>query len=100
MHSLVIVGGGGVGRQFEQVVADINADNMIWEVLGYLDDDVRKAGAVIGDFSVIGTHRWIANHSDVFAALAIGNSAVRWRVYRRGSMSWRRRPSRNTNSSP
>lgn len=50
---LLILGGWGSGQIVSSVVEDINRDNMIWEIAGYLND-FEEIGSGIGQYPVIG----------------------------------------------
>ena len=50
MRKLVIIGAGSHGSGIETIVSAINDNSPTWDLLGYLDDDLGKAG-VIGSVS-------------------------------------------------
>ncbi len=77
MKDIVIVGAGGFGREVYQLIADINAVQRHWNVLGFIDDGVVK-GTSINNLSVLGTvedlNQW---SSPVSVVLAIGHAHIK-----------------------
>jgi sugar O-acyltransferase (sialic acid O-acetyltransferase NeuD family) len=51
---LVLIGSGGFGRETAQAVVALNACGAGWQLLGYLDDDPQRHGAVVEGFPVLG----------------------------------------------
>ncbi len=82
MKPLVIIGGGGFGREVVAVVAAINAAAPTWQLLGVLDDDPssrdRAALAAMGQ-DVLGAVSDLPS-VDAAAVIAIGSPAVRWQI--------------------
>ena len=79
MKDLVIVGVGGHGREILQCVADINAREMQWNVLGFVDDG--SALTQVSGLPMLGPAGWLRNR-DCSVIVAIGAPAVRRRVVR------------------
>jgi sugar O-acyltransferase (sialic acid O-acetyltransferase NeuD family) len=82
-RDLVIVGVGGMAREARQIVDDINADGLTWNVLGFLDDDPDREGDPVHELTVLGRRGWLTSRSDVTVVLGIGKSA-----YRRAFDGW------------
>jgi sugar O-acyltransferase (sialic acid O-acetyltransferase NeuD family) len=84
---LVILGAGGHGRQIADVVAAINAGRALpeWDLLGFLDDDLAKAGAVLNGVPVLGGLDWIAQWQEgpLYAMCGVGNTASRYMLAQR-----------------
>ena len=51
---LLILGAGGSSREIAGTVHDINRIEHRWNLLGFLDDDPAKLGAVVDDLPVLG----------------------------------------------
>ena len=68
MQDVVIVGVGGLGRECGQWCEDINADERVFNVLGFLDDDASKHGSTIHDLPVLGGSTWMSAHAGTVAA--------------------------------
>lgn len=66
---LLIVGAGGFGRETARAALDGGFDG---EVLGFLDDDPARAGAVIDGIPVLGGLRALAGHPDARVVVATG----------------------------
>jgi sugar O-acyltransferase (sialic acid O-acetyltransferase NeuD family) len=83
-RKLVVIGAGGHGREFADVVeACIEAGEDL-ELAGYVDDAERMQGKVIHGVPVLGTLAWLKAHAaDVVAVLAIGIPAIRSEVLSR-----------------
>lgn len=77
MRDLVIVGGGGLGREVCQVVEDINAARPAWRILGFLDGDPALAGTTRRSLPVLGDVDWLLERPDVAVAVAIGDPVAR-----------------------
>jgi sugar O-acyltransferase (sialic acid O-acetyltransferase NeuD family) len=54
VEDLILVGAGGTSRDVVWAVEGINAIQPRWRVLGFLDDDPAKQGAVIHGYPVLG----------------------------------------------
>ncbi|MCX7121209.1 MAG: acetyltransferase [Gammaproteobacteria bacterium] len=75
MKKLIIVGSGGHARETAWV-----AENAGFEVMGYLDEDVRKHNTLISGFPCLGSLELIKKLSDCELTVAIGNSRIRKKV--------------------
>lgn len=83
MKKIIIVGAGGFGRELLQWIKDINAqskDGGVWEIVGFIDDDLHALDGVEVDYPIVGTIReWQPKDDEVFA-LAMGSPAVKRKV--------------------
>src|SRR5271166_2955284 len=52
---LVVVGAGGFAQEVVWAVHKANQINPVYDILGYVDDDARKKGAVVYGSKVLGT---------------------------------------------
>lgn len=78
MQDVVIVGVGGLGRECSEWLVDINADRRTFNVLGFIDDDASKHGAISHDLPVLGGADWLASRSGKVAAIiGIGSARVK-----------------------
>jgi sugar O-acyltransferase (sialic acid O-acetyltransferase NeuD family) len=75
MNDIVIIGAGGFGREVAQLIEDINADKKTWNLLGFIDETVKKQNTIINDSPVLGDFKWLEeNHkNNLYAVFAIGN---------------------------
>ena len=80
MKKLIIVGASGFGREVVQWVEDINSVEKIWQIEGFIDDNLGALENCRCDYRIIGTIRdWVPKEDEYFAcALAI--PAVKRRI--------------------
>jgi len=77
VKDLVIIGAGGVGRETAMVVEQINQAGAEWNLLGFIDDDVRLHGALVNRYKVLGGMDRIDSFKEAYVVCAIANCAVR-----------------------
>ncbi len=80
MKDLVIFGSGGFAREVLQVARDINEAKKVWNVLGFLDEDVTKHSSVLVDLPVLGGPHWLADKPDIQYVLGVGSPAVKHKI--------------------
>ncbi|GGO17230.1 putative acetyltransferase EpsM [Microbispora rosea subsp. aerata] len=73
MTPLLIIGAGGFGRETAQLVHAINDAEPTWELLGHLDDDPRKHGAVVDGVPVLGGTAEAVRRDDARVVVCIGS---------------------------
>lgn len=76
---VVIVGGGGFGREVHQWIVDINHERPRYTVLGFLDE--QRQGERIHDLPVLGDLTWSEANPEVAAVIAIGAPKARARIF-------------------
>ena len=60
MKKIIIVGAGGFGRELLQWIKDINAQSKsggVWEIVGFIDDDLHALDGVEVDYPIVGSIR-------------------------------------------
>lgn len=83
MKQLVIVGAGGFGRELLQWCKDVQSVRKEWEILGFIDDNLKALDHYECDYDVIGTiSEWQPMPDQVFA-LAIAEPRVKEKVVAR-----------------
>ncbi|TMV47506.1 hypothetical protein FE783_21125 [Paenibacillus mesophilus] len=82
---IVIIGAGGLGKGIAQLIKDINHSTDTWELLGFMDDDVKLAGKAINGYPVLGKLELLGEqrYRDVHTISAIGNSEGRIHIIRK-----------------
>ncbi|MEH7444045.1 acetyltransferase [Bacillus sp. JJ1122] len=84
MRDIVIYGTGGFGREVLELIKDINSSEQVWNVLGFIDDNIENHGTVINGYLVLGGYAWLENYKNYNSPLsiniAIGNPQVRKRI--------------------
>lgn len=82
MKKMIIIGAGGYGREMLQWVKDINANRPVWEIAGFLDDNLDALNGVDCDYSVIGrVVDWEPKEDEEFV-LALGSPLIKEKVAR------------------
>ncbi|MEG1887749.1 MAG: transferase, partial [Oscillospiraceae bacterium] len=85
---LVIVGAGGFGREVMWQLADVNSLSDMYDILGFVDDTQQLQGKTINGYPVVGNMEWLIDYREpICAAICIGNSAARKRVYEKISVN-------------
>src|ERR1041384_5856935 len=75
-NSIVIYGAGGHGK----VVLDILLEAQ-QNVVGFIDDDLKKRGEKINGLPVLGDWSYASRNKSVKLALGIGNNEIRKKIY-------------------
>ncbi|HEX2925841.1 MAG TPA: acetyltransferase [Ruminiclostridium sp.] len=85
MKDIVIIGAGSFGREVAQLIDDINVDQKIWNLLGYVDETAEKQGTLINSNPVLGGFEWLEkNRGDkLFAICAIGNPRAKHTIIKK-----------------
>jgi len=86
MRELFIVGAGGFGREAVWTVERINKapGGPVWKVIGFADDDPAKASGNFEGYPMLGSvEKASADHPGASVFIAIGDNAVRRRIYAR-----------------
>jgi sugar O-acyltransferase (sialic acid O-acetyltransferase NeuD family) len=69
---LLIAGAGGFARETFETVRAINAVRPVWDVLGFLDDDPERHGALIAGVPVLGGLDLVHDHVDAAVVIPVG----------------------------
>ena len=86
MRELFIVGAGGFGREAVWTVERINraAQQPLWNVIGFADDDPSKATGNFEGYPMLGSiEKASADHPGASVFIAIGDNGIRRDIYRR-----------------
>lgn len=84
MKKLVIIGVGGFGREVAWLVERINEVNPAWDLLGFLDDNKKLHGNIVGGYPVLGGCDWLNEYrDDTYAVCSIGSSKIRRKIIER-----------------
>lgn len=76
---IVIVGAGGMGRDTQWLIERINEEDLTYEILGYIDDGIKK-DTVVDGYKVLGGMEVLEQYNDtqkLSVAFAIGNAKIR-----------------------
>jgi len=69
MSRLLIIGAGGFGRETAELARLLPT----WELMGFLDDDLRLAGAVVADLPVLGPVELARDLPDIALVITAGH---------------------------
>jgi sugar O-acyltransferase (sialic acid O-acetyltransferase NeuD family) len=84
MKDLVIIGAGGHAREIAFLVRDINAVELRWNLLGFVDSDPAKTGTITGGYKVVGDDDFVlAYRTELSVAVGIGDPAAVRRICER-----------------
>lgn len=84
MKNIVIIGAGGVGREVSLIIQQINELEQTWNLIGFIDDNVKNWGKVINGYSVIGGIEALEILSpDTYVVIAIANYEVKKKIVNR-----------------
>lgn len=80
MEDIVIIGAGGFGREIQWLIERINQEKYTWNVLGYIDDNVKKNENING-YRVLGTTEMLRTYDEpINVVCAIGTSQTREKI--------------------
>ena len=76
---IVIVGAGGMGRDTQWLIERINEMTPTYEILGYIDDGIKK-DTVVDGYKILGGMKVLQDYNkdqELSVAFAIGNARIR-----------------------
>jgi len=73
MKNIIIVGASGFGKEVLQIVKEINKQKLIWNILGFIDDNPDLSGSIINDYKVLGNLEYVRNFDECSIVIAITN---------------------------
>lgn len=80
MKKIVIIGAGGFGREVQWLIERINAQEMTWEIQGYIDDGL-EVGTQINGYSVLGgIDTLVSRKEEISVVCAIGSAKTRKKI--------------------
>jgi|TARA_B100000315_G_scaffold156705_1_gene145239 sugar O-acyltransferase (sialic acid O-acetyltransferase NeuD family) len=85
MNSVVIVGAGGFGREVLEIFKAQNQISMVWNILGFIDENEKLHGKETNGYPVLGGLEWLKahNNTNLGCICAIGNCEIRKQVVER-----------------
>jgi sugar O-acyltransferase (sialic acid O-acetyltransferase NeuD family) len=85
LTKIVVVGGGGLGREVLALLRACNGASKRWEIMGFLDADQTLTGKQINGTLVLGQDSWCeANRDESLRFVgAVGNPRLRSRIVER-----------------
>lgn len=87
MKKVAVFGAGGLGREVQDMIEQINTADVQYEFIGFFDDGVEK-GITVNGYPVIGGINELNQYeSELCLALAIGNPIIKRKVFEKISNS-------------
>lgn len=81
MKDIVIIGAGGFAREVAWLIEDINKKEQQWNLLGFIDDNLKLQGKEINGYKVIGTiEDYQKMSNEIYSVIAIGNGSIRKKI--------------------
>lgn len=78
MQDIVIVGAGGFAREVAWLVEDINSKNKLWNLMGYIDEDLNNSGNWLNGYEVLGDFKDIkVENREIYYVCAVGDTTSR-----------------------
>lgn len=82
-QELVIYGAGGLGREVAVMIEQINAEEKLWDVIGFCDDGIEK-NTIVDGLTVIGDCEYLNTVAKPLSvAIAVAEPALREKIVRR-----------------
>lgn len=73
MKNIVILGAGGDGKTYVDIINRINSRNKTWNILGYLDDDINKLNKTYNKIKVIGLIDHLGKIPECYCISSLGS---------------------------
>ena len=73
MRDIFIIGAGGVGKEVAFLIEEINKKNLIWNIVGFIDDNNEIKNSYINGYKVLGNIEYLKrnfNKANVIIAIA------------------------------
>ncbi|MCW5520387.1 NeuD/PglB/VioB family sugar acetyltransferase [Aureitalea sp. L0-47] len=80
MKDIIIIGAGGFGREVKELINDINREESIYRIIGFVDDGVEKGTIINGSPVLGGVDVLRKGYTNAALALAIGDPGTKKRV--------------------
>jgi sugar O-acyltransferase (sialic acid O-acetyltransferase NeuD family) len=78
-RDLVVMGAGGFAREVLWLLEDCNANDPVWNVLGFIDENRELHGQTLCDVPVLGGLEWLNDKAGIHLISGVGGNAVRRR---------------------
>ena len=82
LRRLLIIGAGGHAREVYQLIADINAAEQQWNVVGFLVEEGYNVNRTLYELPVFAGIKALREHADSQVTIAVGSAAARARLAR------------------
>lgn len=84
VKDLVIYGAGGFANgDLTWTIEDINMGKKSWNLLGYLDDDVKLHGQIRNTYEILGGSDWLNGKKEIYCVIGLGFGNIREKVLKK-----------------
>lgn len=80
IKDLYIIGAGGFGREVAWLVERINAEHLVWNMKGFIDDNSELWGTTMDDYPVLGGCNYLLRQEEAWVVCAVGSSYIRQQI--------------------
>lgn len=80
VKKLILIGASGFGREVAWLVERINAKELEWDIVGFLDDDPNLAHEIVNGYEVLGKIEDSFKYKDAYFACCVGSSKIRKKI--------------------
>ncbi|WP_306485350.1 acetyltransferase [Anaerococcus sp.] len=80
VKKLILVGASGFGREVAWLVERINAKELEWDIVGFLDDNPNLAHEIVNGYEVLGKIEDSFKYEDAYFACCVGSSKIRKKI--------------------
>jgi sugar O-acyltransferase (sialic acid O-acetyltransferase NeuD family) len=78
MHDIVIIGAGGFAREVAWLIEDINLKNNLWNLIGYIDENLKSKSSLLNGYEVLGDFNSLEmRNKEIFYICAVGDTFIR-----------------------
>lgn len=83
MKDIIVIGAGGVGKETAYLIEQINSYKPTWNMLGFLDDNIKLHNKKINGYKVLGEINHIEDFDNVYTVCAIANYEIKRQIINR-----------------
>jgi sugar O-acyltransferase (sialic acid O-acetyltransferase NeuD family) len=78
MKDIVIIGAGGFAREVAWLIEDINSKDNLWNLIGYIDENVNNKGIDLNGYYVLGGFKDLTvRDNEIYYVCAVGDTLSR-----------------------
>jgi sugar O-acyltransferase (sialic acid O-acetyltransferase NeuD family) len=84
MKDIVIIGAGGFAREVAWLIEDINYKYNLWNLIGYIDENLNNKNTVLNEYKVLGDFSDMKIFDeDIYYVCAVGDTYIRKELSRK-----------------
>ena len=94
MRDIVVMGAGGLAREVMALLADLNRQRAVWNLVGFIERDESLTGRSVGQSVVLGSAAWLRRRQcETNVVFAIGTPEAITRAHSEiADLPWLRYP--------